>query len=252
MWIPYNQGFHAGPKCLTVVFIYLLNMKMLRHIYRFLMELYGPQGWWPLLDRDTMTLRYHPGDYTPPSDDGEVFEVITGSILTQNTSWDSAASALRNLAAMDALKPQRILSLDDAELEAAIRCAGFYRQKASYLREMAGFFISLEGSTPSRKELLKVRGVGPETADSVLLYAYRKPEFVVDAYTRRILTHLGLIAGDESYHRIKELFERSIEPDFRVFQEYHALIVRHGKSYYRGRVHGEGDPLTEKLGGSCD
>jgi len=227
-------------------------MEVLRDIYRILMELYGPQGWWPLLDRDRMTLSYHPGDYTPPSDDGELFEVIAGSILTQNTSWDSAASALRNLAVIDALKPHRILSLDDAELEEAIRCAGFYRQKASYLRETAGFFLALEGSTPSRRELLRVRGVGPETADSILLYGYRKPEFVVDAYTRRMLTHLGIISGDESYHRIKELFEGSLEPDFRVFQEYHALIVRHGKSHYRGGVHGDGDPLTERLGGSCD
>lgn len=131
-------------------------------IYRVLMELYGPQGWWPLLDRDTLKLRYHPGDYTPPSSETEIFEVMAGTILTQNTSWDSAAAALRNLASMGALDPEDILAADDDELEGAIRCAGFYRQKASYLRGISEFFISLEGTSPSRKELLGVRGVGYE------------------------------------------------------------------------------------------
>ncbi|WP_370005784.1 endonuclease III domain-containing protein [Methanothermobacter sp. KEPCO 2] len=224
-------------------------MKVLRDIYSVLMELYGPQGWWPLLDRDTLKLRYHPGDYNLPSSEREIFEVMAGAILTQNTSWDSAAAALRNLASMNVLEPEGILAAEDDELEGALRCAGFYRQKASYLREISEFFISLEGATPSRKELLGVRGVGYETADSILLYGYRKPEFVVDAYTRRILSHTGIIGGDEGYSVIKGIFEEGLEPDFRVFQEYHALIVRHGKLYYRGRVHGEGDPLPQRLYG---
>lgn len=224
-------------------------MDVLRDIYSVLMELYGPQGWWPLLDRDTLKLRYHPGDYTLPSSETEIFEVMVGAILTQNTSWDSAAAALRNLASMNILEPEGILAADDDELEGALRCAGFYRQKTSYLRGISEFFISIEGATPSRKELLGVRGVGYETADSILLYGYRKPEFVVDAYTRRMLSHNGIIGGDEGYSVIKGIFEENLEPDFRVFQEYHALIVRHGKLYYRGRVHGEGDPLPQRLYG---
>jgi len=224
-------------------------MRIIWKVYSWLLDHYGPQGWWPLLDRDTMTLRYHPGDYTPPSHPDEVFQVMAGAVLTQNTSWNSAAMALIRLADRGALDARSILEMDDHELQEAVRCAGFYRQKSSYLRGVAEFFLSLDGSSPTRKELLGVRGVGEETADSILLYGYRKPEFVVDAYTRRIFSRLGVIGGDERYSRIKELFEGSLEADFRVFQEYHALIVRHGKTHYRKKPYGEGDRLPLQVKG---
>ena len=219
-------------------------------IYRKLYNLYGPQGWWPLMNHEGSnpnktgsTMGYHPLNYDIPKTVDEVYEVILGTILTQNTAWTSAEKALLNLRKINAVNPERLQDLTDNTLKEAIRCAGFLNQKAEYIKEITKFFISLNGDIPSREELLRVKGVGNETADSILLYAYKQPEFVVDAYTRRIFIHNCLIKVDESYSKIKKFFESNLTPDHVVYNEYHALIVEHAKRYYSKKPYGENDPI---------
>jgi len=221
-------------------------------IYRKLYDLYGPQGWWPLMSHDgtnptkTGSVRgYHPENYELPQSEDEIYEIMLGAILTQNTSWTSAEQALLNLKKLDVISPQKLLKLDEEILKEVIRCAGFLNQKAVYLKEISKFFISLKGRTPKRKELLAVKGVGNETADSILLYAFKQPEFVVDAYTKRIFSHLGIVKDNANYMDIKKLFESSLPRDTAMYQEYHALIVEHAKHYYKKKPYGVGDPLKD-------
>lgn len=221
-------------------------MSQLMQIFEKLYHLYGPQGWWPLMNyhgenpTKTGSLRgYHPLNYNLPETPDEQFEIIMGTILTQNTAWTSAEKALKNLKNLDVIHPERLLLLDDEILKDAVRPAGFLNQKSVYLKNINLFFLSLEGKTPTRKEILKVKGVGNETADSILLYAYKKPEFVVDAYTKRIFSHLGLVNEKISYMDLKKLFENNLPEDVPLYQEYHALIVEHAKRYYRKKPYSE-------------
>ena len=224
--------------------------KDIRLIYNKLYHLYGPQGWWPLIgyggSNPTKTgakMGYHPLNYNLPETRGDIYEIILGTILTQNTSWTSAEKALLNLKDLNVIDTENLLNLNEDILKEAIRCAGFLNQKAEYIREVTKFYISLEGEIPARKEILRVKGVGNETADSILLYAYKQPEFVVDAYTRRIFIHQDLIDYKDNYNNIKNLFESHLSPDMVVYNEYHALIVEHGKSYYSKKPYGINDPL---------
>lgn len=218
---------------------------MIRMVYKKLFKAYGEQGWWPLLDKRGK-LSYHPGDYSPPHDRDEVFQVWVGSILAQNTTWKMASRALINLAKAKALKPCSLIEMRHSKLAELIKPAGFMNQKAGYLKEISKFFITLKG-VPRRDELLSIKGVGDETADTILLYAYKIPEFIVDSYTLRILKNLKLINGDEKYMEIKKLFKDSLPSDYRIFQEYHALLVEHGKRYYKGKS--ARDPLLSDFYG---
>lgn len=232
-------------------------------LYHQLMALYGPQGWWPLLGHDgcnpTKTgshTGYHPGRYDFPRNRHEQFEIILGAVLTQNTAWTSVERALNNLSDLHALTPEGLAALEEATLKAAIRPAGYYNQKAGYLLSLCKFFQELDGAVPHRRTLLAQRGIGPETADAMLLYAYGQPEFVVDAYTRRIVTALGWIDAQVSYDAVKALFEAPLEAAFpnaafrvQVYQEYHALLVEHAKRFYSRKPYGTGCPLVEALGG---
>ena len=211
------------------------NTKLIADKYLELMDLYGPQGWWPLKGR------YHPGEYEWPKTDCQLFEISVGAILTQNTAWTSVMTAIENLRSLKALRPHNLLALHADRLKEAIRPAGYFNQKSAYLRTFAEFYIGLKGSAPSRETLLDVRGIGEETADSMLLYAWRKPRFVVDAYTRRIFAHLGAIDPKERYSSIQQKFHEALEPLYagearlHVYQEYHALIVQHAKLHFSGR-----------------
>jgi len=218
----------------------------LTNVYHKLLELYGPQGWWPLLDwkgenpTKTGSLKgYHPGNYSLPENSQQRFEIVLGAILTQNTAWTSAEKALGNLKRLGVVDPHLLLQLDSEVLKAAVRPAGFFNQKTVYLQKISRFFIKLDGEVPTRKELLKVKGVGNETADSILLYAYHQPQFVVDAYTKRIFSHLGIIEQNTSYMEVKNLFERCLPRDVPLYQEYHALIVEHAKRYYQKQPYKE-------------
>ena len=197
----------------------------LKDLYNILFTLYGPQGWWPTLKKG-----YHLNDYSLPNTQNEVFEVCIGAILTQNVSWKNVEKTLKNLKELNSLTPKNLLALEEEKLKAAIKPAGYFNQKAKKLKFFTEFFLSLNGRTPGREELLSLWGIGKETADSMLLYAFKVPTFVVDTYTKRLCLNFNLIKENEEYDAIKELFEKSIKPDLKVYQEFHALIVEHAKS----------------------
>jgi endonuclease III related protein len=219
-------------------------------IFHRLYNTYGPQGWWPLMNYEVSnptktgaTRGYHPLDYDLPKTSNDIYEIILGTILTQNTTWTSAEKALLNLRNLNVINPEKLLNLDGEVFKEAIRCAGFLNQKSDYIKEVTKFYIKLEGKIPTRKELLMVKGVGNETADSILLYAYKQPEFVVDAYTRRIFISRGLIGDKDNYITIKKFFEANLTKDYVVYNEYHALIVEHAKRYYSRKPYGVDDPI---------
>jgi endonuclease-3 related protein len=194
----------------------------LKQIYDLLYKRFGPQDWWP-------------GD-TP-------FEVIVGAVLTQNTNWTNVEKAITNLKKAKVLTPDKLHRLDIAKLAELIRPAGYYNIKASRLKNLIGWlFINYAGNLAVLKdvdtdrlrgELLSVSGIGPETADSILLYALDRPVFVVDAYTARICSRHHLIDDGADYHQIQELFESNLPADVKLFNEYHALLVRLGKDFCR-------------------
>ena len=204
---------------------------MLMNIYEKLMAHYGHPHWWPA--------------DTP-------YEVIAGAILTQNTSWSNVEKALGNFGGR--LSPEFVMEAGLDELQDIIRPAGFFNQKAAYLKDVTLWFakygcdvenIRRQPLDAVRRELLSVKGVGPETADSILLYAAGLPSFVVDAYTRRMCGRCALPAGN-SYAEIKAYFESSLPRDAELFNNYHALIVTNAKEHCRKTPACQGCPLTQE------
>lgn len=193
-------------------------------IYGKLYSYFGPQRWWPAK--------------TP-------FEVIAGAILTQNTSWANVEKAINNLRKHDLLRPEKLYKLPQKKLASLIRPAGYYNIKAKRLKEFMNFLfknykgslrrMSLRDTAFLRNDLLSVKGIGPETADSILLYALNKPVFVVDAYTKRIFSRHRLIKEEAGYDSAQELFMQNLKPDIGLFNEYHALLVKLGKEFCRKR-----------------
>ncbi|MEM2963064.1 MAG: hypothetical protein QXW70_01125 [Candidatus Anstonellales archaeon] len=192
----------------------------LQSLYRHLLRKHGYQGWWPLI-----SIGYHPRDYTYPKSEKQKFEICIGAILTQNTSWTGAYKSIENLHSLSLLDPQLILRQDRKKLKKAITPAGYSNQKTRKLCEFSKFYISLRGRTPTRTELLKVWGIGPETADSILLYAYKVPTFVIDEYTKRFLASIAIPSESLTYEQMKEIFEKNLKKSYELYQEYHALIV---------------------------
>jgi endonuclease III related protein len=198
---------------------------MLPQYYDALFNAHGRQHWWP--------------GKTP-------FEIIVGAILVQNTNWGNAASAIANLRHAKLLAPSAIERASLSTLARLIRPSGYFRQKAIKLKSFVKFLcIEHRGSLKAmfrsptatvREQLLRVHGIGPETADSILLYAGNHPAFVVDAYTRRILQRHAIASGKESYEEIRGLFEKSLPNDPQLFNEFHALIVHTGKNFCRTRA----------------
>jgi endonuclease-3 related protein len=218
-------------------------MSKILSLYNSLYEMYGPQGWWPLLElhgkkgcnptKSGSIKGYHPDDYSYPKNKRQQFEICIGAILAQNTSWPNVEKALINLKDKRLLDAEKIISASDKMLSDAIRPAGYFNQKTKKLKIFSKFYKSLKGKTPSRGDLLNCWGVGPETADSILLYVYKQPEFVVDTYTKRILREMKIITSRHSYDDIKSLFEDDLSKDYKLFQEFHALIVEHAKRLKR-------------------
>lgn len=226
----------------------------LNEIFQKLLNTYSYQGWWPITDyegsnptKTGSTQGYHPEDYSFPRNSSERFEIIVGAVLTQNTSWPQVEKSIINLKKLIELTPFEILDLGEDEFKSAIRPSGYFNQKYNYLRNISQFHISLDGRTPERSELLSVKGIGPETCDSILLYAYGEKEFVVDAYTRRIFSHLGIIDEKDSYNKIKKLFEDNFEGSVSDYQEYHALIVEHAKNFYFKKPYGDKDSILNNF-----
>lgn len=224
-------------------------MNKIYEIYKILYEAYGPQGWWPITGYG-----YHKLEYSFPRNSDEIFEVCLGSILTQNTTFTSVVKSLNNLYVKAALSADAIEFMDIEELKTAIRPSGYHNQKARYILEFIKFYKNLNGTTPTRKELLNVVGVGEETADSILLYGYNQLQFKVDAYTKRLLSELGLIDEKAKYAEIKSLMECSLKECIKdeeelliIYQEFHALIVEHGKKYYSKKPYGVGCFLKKEI-----
>lgn len=206
----------------------------LLEIYRRLYAAYGPQRWWP-------------GE-TP-------FEVVVGAILTQSAAWANVEKAIRNLKAAGALSPEGLARLSEGELAQLVYPAGYFNAKARKLKAfVALLFKRFDGDLEMllaapveelRPLLLDTHGIGPETADSILLYAAGHPVFVIDAYTRRLFSRLGMTPGRDSYGSWQSLFMGNLEADAALFNEYHALIVRHGKEVCRRQPRCEVCPLLE-------
>jgi len=216
----------------TVVWPESDQMKRVGQIYDRLLEAYGKQGWWPA---------------------DSSLEMIIGAILTQACAWENVTKAIRNLKRRGVLSLGALDRIAQLRLAALIRPAGYYNAKAAkikafvkHVKENHGLKLSrmLTMQLPVlREELLSIYGIGPETADSIILYAASKPVFVVDAYTRRLLLRLGLIIGRENYQTIQDLFARSLAPDAGTFKEYHALIVEHAKQRCRAKPLCDSCPL---------
>ncbi len=191
-------------------------------IFNRLAEYFGPLHWWPA---------------------ESPFEVVVGAILTQNTAWRNVERAIVALKEAEALSTLELVRIDRTRLESLIRPAGFFRQKAERLKLFADFLQQRCGGDLAallagpleqvRAELLTLKGVGPETSDSILLYAGDRPSFVVDAYTRRLLTRVGLLGGDEKYEAIRALFMDHLPHSSELFNEFHALIVEECKTFCR-------------------
>ena len=201
-------------------------------VYFELFEFFGPQGWWPLFkSRGAESPRAPLYFQGLPSLEEERFEIALGAVLTQSTSWKSVEKALYQLNFSGCLSPSAIVSLSQKDLETLIRPAGYYRQKAERIKRLAELWPSLDRRASFQKmrsRWLSVKGVGEETADSVLLYAYDQPTFVVDAYTKRIFQRLGEDQG-KRYENWKKWFEKNLPKQSALFREYHALLVRLGK-----------------------
>lgn len=192
----------------------------LQALYRGLAETYGLQPWWP-------------GE-TP-------FEVVVGAVLTQNAAWSNVEQAIARLKAEGLLSLDAILAAEPVRLGAAIRPAGYFNVKARRLRNLCEFLRGAGGlealarrtTAELRAGLLAVNGIGPETADDILLYALERPVFVIDAYTRRLLQRLRLASGDEDYEALRSGFEAAMQPELQLYQQFHALIVTHAKAVCR-------------------
>ena len=205
-------------------------------LYNQLMARYGPQHWWPAQ---------------------EPFEIIVGAILTQSAAWGNVEKALANLKLANALSPKALRRLPPSEVATLIYPCGYYNAKALKLKSFAHWLgeyydDSLDKLFANdvdylRQQLLSIHGIGPETADSIILYAASKPIFVIDSYTRRIISRVGLAPMGDSYTAYQALFTDNLPADVGLFNEYHALIVEHAKNYYKKKSTYHDCPLYKRF-----
>ncbi|MBU5678853.1 MAG: endonuclease [Candidatus Aenigmatarchaeota archaeon] len=207
------------------------NHSKLIKIYDILLNHFGRQNWWPIIgSKKTKRL-----------------EIIIGAILTQNTSWKNVEKAIKNLVEKRLINREKIIKIKEEELENIIKPCGYYRQKAKRLKET---LKRIKGNV-TREKLLKINGIGKETCDAILLYAYEKPYFVIDAYTRRILERTGILknAFKMGYDELQRFFHENLPKDIEVYKEYHALLDELAKNYCKKK-----SPLCEKcpIAAICD
>ncbi len=210
----------------------MTKSERIKGLYHALYKSFGPQGWWPA--------------------DTEL-ECILGAILTQNTAWKNVERALGNLKKEGLISIEKLALIPTNVLAQLIRPSGYFNQKAIRIKNFIRFLMEnydgdlqkmlKEDTEALREKLLVIKGIGPETADSILLYAAKKPIFVVDAYTHRILSRHGLIPEDSTYGEIQEVFMDSLPKDTQLFNEYHALFVRLGKEWCKKSPICKGCPL---------
>ncbi len=210
------------------------EFKKLYKIYKLLYEFYGPQGWWPICIGNKSVYRKN---YFKPLTDLECFEISTGAVLTQNVSWKNVEKCIIRLKENKMLDPIKILNAKEEEIYPLIISTGYYRQKTIKLKNLSRWLISQGGSFKKifeknmswiRNELLSIKGIGRETADSILLYAGYLPSFVIDAYTKRIFQRIFNKACDD-YDELQKIFTDNLPLDHRIYNEYHALIVEISK-----------------------
>lgn len=192
----------------------------IQNIYDLLYKEYGSQGWWP-------------GD--------SKLECIIGAILTQNTSWVNVEKAINNLKRLNLISANKLKLITTEELAELIRPSGYYNQKAIKIKNFISFLsenykdnldkMFLEETYELREKLLSIKGIGPETADCILLYGGNKPIFVIDAYTYRVLSRHGLVPDQTNYNEMQDLFMDSLSDDSGLYNEYHALLVKVGKEH---------------------
>lgn len=200
-------------------------------VFSRLFQAHGPQGWWP-------------GD--------GAFEIMVGAVLTQNTAWTNVVQAIANLRRAGRLSPEAIHATKDPELAELLRPSGYFNLKAQRLRALCEFLLGSGGiealaerpTASLRADLLRVKGIGPETADDILLYALERPVFVIDTYTRRLLSRLGMIRGDEAYEDLRAAVEAVFPGETQRLNEFHALIVHHAKVHCRRQPACVGCPLA--------
>ena len=211
----------------------MTTTEKLTQLYDTLFAHFGPQHWWPGQTR---------------------FEIIIGAILTQNTNWSNVEKAINHLKASNVLAPAKLRDMEPNQLAQLIRPAGYFRLKAKRIGNFLDWlFTSYAGDLDRvaqrntqtlREELLSISGIGPETADSILLYAFNKPTFVVDTYTARVAVRHGLIEPPFDYHQLQDLFESNLPQDAKLYNEYHALIVAIGKEFCKPTARCEPCPLN--------
>ena len=198
------------------------NRRSLLTVFNSLLTAYGPQHWWP-------------GE-TP-------FEIMVGAILTQNTAWTNVEKAIANLVKHDKLSPEAIIAARRDHLANWLRPSGYFNVKAERLKNFCRWYVAMGGFSvlskmqtgELRDALLTVSGVGPETADDIMLYAFERPVFVIDAYTRRLFSRLGQVPAEVVYEDLRLAFEDKLGPDVGMYSEFHALIVVHAKTVCRVR-----------------
>lgn len=201
-------------------------MNKLAQIYKVLIKAYGKQNWWPTTLEGELHPTYHGNRVL---NERQRFEIIVGAILTQNTSWKNVEKAIFNLNKQMLMDKNKIKKTNKKILAKLIKPSGYYNQKAERLKIAAEFFS--QNKNPAREELLNVKGIGPETADSILLYAFNKPFFVIDAYTKRVFSRMGLCDGKCSYGGLQAMFHKSLPKSPKIFNEYHALLVELAKGH---------------------
>ena len=210
----------------------MTTTETLQRLYEQLLHAFGPQHWWP-------------GD--------SPFEIAIGAILTQNTNWTNVEKAINRIKAQHLMSAEALFHVPEVELAELIRPAGYFRLKTTRLKYfLTWLFERHQGDierlkampwTSLREDLLGVKGIGPETADSILLYALEQPTFVVDTYTARMAVRHGLIEPPFDYHELQELFLSNLPPEVGLYNEYHALIVALGKNYCKPTARCDHCPL---------
>lgn len=223
---------------------------------------YGPRGWWPLPSKAGQDGRNSTGylvsssvpvgpDAPGPDQNSRRaarFEIAVGAILAQNTAWSGASKAVATLAECGLLEPDAILAADASKLAAVLRPAGTFARKALYLKTLSAVWPDLDVGTPTRNELLALRGIGHETADCILCYGYGQPRFVADAYARRIAARCGAatagLGAGLGYEELRHRAEAELPADARYLAEGHALLVEHAKRHCRARPLCLGCPLA--------
>jgi endonuclease III related protein len=206
-------------------------------LYKKLLRFHGPQGWWPIIDLKSGISVYKP---RLRYNENEKFEIFIGAILTQGIAWKNVEKAIHNLKKEKCLDPASLNRISHEKLGVLIKPTGYFNQKANKVKNFIKWFsqynylFSLFNKIPDielRKNLLSINGIGPETADSMLNYGLGRKIFVVDAYTKRILSRLGYIDESQDYHSVQNLFHKILKPDAQNYKEFHSLFVVHGSIY---------------------